>query len=220
MLLIHGTLHFHHVQKQAFSALLSLSLHVFLDLAIVTGSSCTQAYACIHGLSQIIFLLCKQWPRACLFSCTIFTWGRPQVFAWIAVRFGFWHFAGSLEAESIQSIARNIKKPQLWKLVDRPVLRPGGLACRATTRSVGDEQDPSRDSVPAAASTIPLYFPPWLDAFYRFTRPHTVIGTVSNARILADIGVPLCMYAQSASTHAIAHAHELVSDRTSLAAHN
>ena len=63
----------------------------------------------------------------------------------------------------------------------RPVRRPahhGSFACRATARSVDDDRDPSRESGPAVVDNIALYFPPWIDAFYRFTRPHTVIGTV------------------------------------------
>ena len=70
-----------------------------------------------------------------------------------------------------------INKTRLWRPVGRPA-HHGSFACRATARSVDDNRDPSSDAVPAAVDDIALYFPPWVDAFYRFTRPHTVIGTV------------------------------------------
>mgnify|MGYP007105610798 CR=1 FL=1 len=78
-----------------------------------------------------------------------------------------------------------INKTRLWRPVGRSA-HPGSFACRATARSVDDDRDPSRESVPAVVDNIALYFPPWIDAFYRFTRPHTVIGTVITF-VLAEI---------------------------------
>lgn len=52
---------------------------------------------------------------------------------------------------------------------------------KATARPVNDDQGPSTESVQAveaAIHNISLDVPRWMDAFYRFTRPHTVIGTV------------------------------------------
>lgn len=48
----------------------------------------------------------------------------------------------------------------------------------ATARPVNDDQGPLAGSVPAAVDHIAGDFPRWIEAFYRFTRPHTVIGTV------------------------------------------
>eukprot|EP00250_Pteridium_aquilinum_P017092 c2344_g1_i1 orf=446-1657(-) len=60
----------------------------------------------------------------------------------------------------------------------RGTLRPGGLLTpRATARPIDDNQEPFTESVPMAVDNISMDIPRWMDAFHRFTRPHTVIGT-------------------------------------------
>lgn len=53
----------------------------------------------------------------------------------------------------------------------------GLLPLRATARPLDNSHESFAESVPAAVSSASMDILGWVDAFHRFTRPHTVIGT-------------------------------------------